>query len=300
MGNWVRLVSRSFAFGLIGGLSASCSLLVIDVDERQCRSTPDCEALGAAFAGATCERGVCVLPSSAGDGGEGAGGAPSDEPQDPLVCKPPKPNESDTVVYSFAPIFLAGTAPSAPEPFRVRACDAFDFDCERPLVGPVEVEPGVPFDFELPKGDAGFAGYFQIENPDTLSGLLFMGRPILEDTIGWNVTMPSRNLVAQLAALTMQDLAPELGLILTVARDCQGEPLADVTVSNSKGGLGYYFISNFPDTSLERTGPQGAAGFANVPILPTSLSGVLPSGQELGPVAVRVKPGFMSFAELFP
>lgn len=292
-------VSGACAFCLGAHLLSGCSLL-IDVDDKQCAVSADCEAFGPAFAGSVCERGVCTFDAAMGTAGEGAGGAADGAPDDLLTCSAPQPNETDTVVYSFAPIFLAGTEPKAPKPFTVKACDQFDFECEQPLAGPIEVEAGVPYPFELPKGSAGFSGFFEIQNPDTMSGLLFMGRPILEDTVGWNVTMPSPNLVAQLGLLTGEDVDPELGLILSVTRDCRAEPLEGVTVSNTKGGLGYYFVMSVPDTSLGKTGPQGAAGFANVPLLPTSLSGVHESGKTLGPVSVRVKPHFISFAELFP
>jgi hypothetical protein len=288
--------SSVLALSLCGGLFGGCSL-AIDVDAQQCSSTSDCEALGPAFAGTVCERNACVSRDAMAAGGEGAGGAPAD---DPLSCAAPEPSDSETVKFSFAPIFLAGTAPADPQPFSIKACDQFDFDCEEPLVGPVDVNAGEPHEFELPKGEAGFNGYFEITNPDTLGGLFFMGRPLLEDTIGWNVTMPSPGLVTLLAATTKEDVDPELGLILTVARDCNAVALEGVAVSNSKGGLGYYFVMNVPDTSLGRTGPQGAAGFANVPLVATSLSGELESGQKLGPVSVRIKPGFISFAELFP
>lgn len=294
----LQFISRAGALLLAGGAISSCSLLV-DVNPLQCGSTPECQTLGPAFAGSRCERGVCVLAEPAVAGG-GAGGAADEAEGDPLVCAAPAPNENETVVYSFAPIFLAGTEPEDPQPFSVKACAQFDFECERPLLGPVEVEAGRAHDFELPKGEAGFNGFFEITNPDTLSGLLFMGRPVVRDTIGWNVTMPSLDLVAQLAALTGEDVDPELGLILTVARDCEASPLEGVTIANSKGGLGYYFVMNVPDTALGKTGPQGAAGFANVPLLPTVVSGTHESGTPLGPVSVRVKPGFLSFAELFP
>mgnify|MGYP001553981857 CR=1 FL=1 len=68
-----------------------------------------------------------------------------------------------------------------------------------------------------------------------------------------------------------------------------------------EGGLGYYFVMNLPNTSLTETKVQGAAGYANVPISTTILTGVHnPSGQMLGPVSVRVKPRTMSFAEIWP
>ncbi|HYP88722.1 MAG TPA: hypothetical protein VEQ59_11225 [Polyangiaceae bacterium] len=292
------MTARALIFVGLGTLLGSCSL-IIDVDGKQCSADQDCAALGSAFAGSVCERNVCV-PSAEPAAGEGAGGSPELPVEDPLVCRAPEPSATETVTFSFAPIFLAGTEPKDPQPFSVKACDQFDFDCEAPIVGPVDVAAGERYDFALPKGAAGFSGYFEITNPDTLSGLFFMGRPIVEDTVGWNVTMPSPNLVAQLALLTGEEVDPELGLILSVARDCSSQPLAGVTVTNTKGGLGYYFVMSVPDTSLGKTGPQGAFGFANVPLLPTSLSGVHESGKELGPVSVRVKPHFISFAEIFP
>jgi hypothetical protein len=288
----------ALTFALVASLLGSCSL-TIDVDDPQCDSTQDCEALGPAFAGSVCERNACVLQSPAAAGGDGAGGR-AEMPADPLQCQPPEPSSSPTVKFSFAPVFLTGTEPDDAQPFSVKACDQFDFDCEEPLVGPVEVNAGEPYEFELPRGTAGFSGYFEITNPDTLSGMFFMGRPIVGDTAGWNVTMPSPTLVDQLALLTGEEVDPELGLILTVARDCEAAPLQDVSVTSSKGGLGYYFVMNVPDTALGKTGPQGAAGFANVPLSSTSLSGVHASGHALGPVAVRVKPHFISFVELFP
>jgi hypothetical protein len=88
--------------------------------------------------------------------------------------------------------------------------------------------------------------------------------------------------------------------VLTVARDCNGGPLADVTVENSEGGLGYYFVTSLPSTTLTKTSIQGAAGFANVPIGTTILSGVHDSGTKLGPSSVRLKAGYISLVEIWP
>jgi hypothetical protein len=112
--------------------------------------------------------------------------------------------------------------------------------------------------------------------------------------------MPTPQVVYQLALATGETIDPELGFILSTSRDCAGTLLADVTFSNSKGGLGYYFVMNLPNTELTATGPQGAAGFANVPISTTVLSGVHTSGAKLGPVSLRVKPNTLSFAEIWP
>jgi hypothetical protein len=279
-----------FPLGITASL-ASCSVL-IDVDGKQCKVDADCAGIGPE--GSVCEQSLCVVSSLGGEAGSsGVGGSGGED--DPLSCMGRQASDAPTVKYSFAPIFA--NAPKDPQPFSIRACGQLDLDCDNPLVGPVEVTAGEPRDFELPRG---FAGFFEISNPDTLPGLLFLGRPVIEDTVGWNVTMPDEGLVVQLALATQQQVDPELGIVLSVARDCSAAPLSGVTFDNSEGGLGFYIIGNLPNTTITETGPQGAAGYVNVPISTTILSGTHASGTKLGPVSVRVKPGYISLAEIFP
>jgi hypothetical protein len=287
------MVTRLLFLSSIALVVSSCSLL-IEVDAPQCTKDEDCALLGAAFAGTVCEHALCV-PNADTAGGQ-AGGS-SDAPADPLTCTAVERSAEPTVKYSFAPVFAPGAEPAEPKPFSIKACATLDLTCEHPVFGPLDVNAGEPRDFEVKPG---FAGYFEITNPDTIDGLLFLGRTVDTDTVGWNVTMPTPEVVKQLAFATGEAVDPELGLILSVARDCEGRPLEHVTYSNSRGGLGYYFVMNLPDASLTETGPQGAAGYANVPITTTILTGELPSGKTLGPVSVRLKPNTLSFAELWP
>lgn len=273
-------------------LAAACSVL-IDVDAKQCKVDADCARLTGAPADAVCVQSVCVAKvddSTAGAAGMSGGG-------DPLLCEERETSKEETVTYSFAPIFAPGGEPENPQPFSIKACEQLDLTCEHPVYGPIDVNVGEPQPFIVPTG---FNGYFEITNPDTLGGLMFMGRPVIEDTVGWNITMPTPLLVVTLSSVTGEDVDPMKGLILTVARDCAGLALADVTVHNTKGGLGYYFLNFLPDTNLTKTSAQGAAGWANVPITTTILSGTHVSGKELGPVSIRTRAGFMSFAELWP
>ena len=287
------MVTRFLILSSIALVLASCSVL-IDVEGKQCASNDECVALGAAFAGSVCERNICVKPTDTA-GGEAGGG--SDMPPDPLLCTPIELSLEPTVKYTFAPVFAPDSTPPDPQPFTIKACGQFDFDCANPVFGPLEVNAGEPQDFLVKPG---FAGYFEIKNRDTLDGLVFLGRPVNQDTLGWAVTMPTPQTVAGLALVTGEKIDDELGFILSVARDCAGLPLEHVTFDSSKPGLGYYFVMNLPNTELTETGPQGAAGFANVPISTTVLSGVHTSGKTLGPVSVRVKPHTLSFAEIWP
>lgn len=279
--------------GLAGGGSSGCSVLV-DVAGKQCESDGDCAPFADRAASVVCRQNLCVDAGAPGDGGTAGMSA-----DDPLSCEPPEAATSPTVKYSFAPIFAQ--QPDEPKPFSVQACEQLDIDCEHPVFGPLEVNAGEAQDFEVPPG---FAGYFAITNPDTLDGLLFMGRPILVDTVGWNVTMPTPQVVAQLAFATGKQVDPELGIILSVARDCNAVALEGVSYANSVMStpdlLAYYFVNSLPDTGLTKTGPQGAAGYANVPIGTAVLSGTHESGTALGPVSVRVRPHSISFGEIFP
>jgi hypothetical protein len=283
-------------------LAVGCSVL-IDVDAKQCKTNADCASLATAGTSLECRQNLCVaVEANQGDGG--AAGASS---SDPLVCEPIELSTEPTVKYSFAPIFV--DPPADPKPFSIKACLQLDLTCERPVFGPIDVNAGEPQDFEVAPG---FTGYFEISNPDTVDGLLFLGRPVQKDTVGWNVSMPSPDVVTQLAFATGKVVDPELGLILSVARDCNAVALEGVTFSNSEENngpppddgkpplLGYYFVNSLPNTTLTKTGPQGAAGYANVRTGTAVLSGTTDSGTALGPLSVRVKPKTLSFGEIFP
>jgi hypothetical protein len=288
------MVTRFLILSSIALVLASCSVL-IDVEGKQCESNDDCVALGAAFAGSVCAQNICVMPTDTAGGEAGAG---SGVPPDPLMCMARELSTEEKVKYTFAPVYAPGAEPKEPKPFVIKACGQLDLSCENPVSGPFEVNAGEPQEFLVKPG---FAGYFEITNPDTIDGLLFLGRPVVQDTVGWGVTIPSPQVVAGLALATGEEVKPELGIVLAVARDCDGNALEHVTFSNSKGGLHYYFVMALPNTELTETGPQGATGYANVPISTTILTGIHnPSGHMLGPVSVRLKPNTVSFAEIWP
>lgn len=273
--------------------TAGCSVL-IDVDSKQCEVDADCAARG--FESAVCASNLCIAqapPDTTSGGGGGAGGDDSGS-DDPLVCTI-EPSSEATVKFSFAPLFAV--PPEQPQPFSIKACLSLDPDCQSPVFGPIDVNAGEPQDFILPKM---FNGYFEISNPDTRTGLFFMGRPLATDTLGWNVTVPNDQTIAALALAGGEAVDPELGVIIAVARDCVLRPLEGAMFENSEGGLRFYFYQTTPDPKATKTGPQGAVGFANVPIGTTTLSVLTENGTELTPVLVRLKPGFVSFTEVFP
>jgi hypothetical protein len=291
------MATRSFIVLSIVATTASCSVL-IDVDGKQCEVSQDCAARG--FVNAECRDNLCVLPDATtvgGAGGEPGGGSEAGaQNSTPLMCETIVPTPGTTVKYTFAPLFAS--PPEEPTPFSIKACQQFDLNCENPLFGPIDVDAGVPRDFEVP---AGFIGYFDITNAVTLHGLFFMGRAINVDTMGWPVRMPDAQTVKNLGFFAQQEVNPDLGIVLSVARDCDQAPLQDVTFSSSAGGDVFYIVNDLPNVNTTKTGPQGAAGFVNVPIGTSVLNVMTEAGQELKPVTVRLPgPNTISFVEVFP
>jgi hypothetical protein len=262
----------------------SCSL-VVDSDTPQCDTDLDCASRGEQFASAVCERKLCVAPASAVDG-EG------------LQCKAPANNGLATVKYSFAiQLPVSGQAGPA-ESFRVQACQQLDVDCQHPVAGPFEVPAGSMNDFSLPQG---FSGFFQIGSDGTLPALYFLPRPIVADTIGWNPTVISQDVLAQLAAAAGVSLDATSGVVIASVRDCAGAPVEGAMVSASHDQpIRFYIVNNLPVLSAIETSAQGAVGFVNVPATTIAVNGVSRSGRAFAPVSVRVKPGSLSLVEIRP
>jgi hypothetical protein len=272
------------------GLVSGCSTL-LDVKSAQCEVDVDCERLGAQFTGTSCVAGLCISPEN-GDGGS-AGAAPS-----PFECIDPQPVEGDTITYTFTVKYA--TPPKEPVPSIMKACERLDALCNAPVAVAEDVVAGELVDLQLP---VGFAGYFQIENPLTLSALHFLGRPLLEDTRGWDLTIADDTTVAGLGIATGTDIDPEQGAMIVIARDCDALPLESAMFSNTAGGVQFYIVNNFPTPQATATTEQGSGGFVNVPIGTAIVSASHESGAELTATSAVVRPlgeGWVSYLEIFP
>lgn len=279
------MTKRSFIILGLAAAAIGCSVL-IEVDDKQCDADADCAARGPAFAAAVCRKNLCVATDVGGDAGASG---------NPLLCEAPAPNDAPTVKFTFAPGFAV--PPTDPKPFSVSACLSLDPNCDNPVFGPIDVNALEPQDFEVPKN---FNGFFQIENPDTRTGLYFMGRPLAEDTLGWAVSLPNDGTITALGVAAGEQVDLALGVMIAVARDCKASPLEGATFEDKDPGLRFYFYQTTPDANATETGPQGAVGYANLPLGQTTLSAKAADGTELTPVVVRLKADHVSFAEVFP
>lgn len=267
---------------LIAAALAGCTFLV-DADTPQCESDADCAARGVGFAGAVCERRLCVVSAARGED---------------LECEAPSSSGLATVNYSFAIQLPTSGDSGAATLFRVQGCQQLDVDCQAPVAGPFDVAAGTLYDFPLPQG---FSGFFQITSDETLPAMYFVPRPVVADTVGWSPTVISKEVLAQLAAAAGTSLDSASGVVIASIRDCEGTPIEGATVTaTEKQALRYYIVNNLPVLSATETSTQGAVGFARVPASTIALNGVSRSGRTFAPVSVRVKSGSLSLVEIRP
>ncbi len=178
-----------------------------------------------------------------------------------LGCQEAPDSDNDTVVLSFDIEFL--TKPSNPKPTVVRVCGGpADFQCESPIGDPLSVVYGEVAAVTVPTG---YQGVLEVKNPDALPALYYLGRPITDDTHGYDLTLATPSTAALLGLATGQDVDSKLGILVITTRDCARQPLSDVQVtSDFTGAIQFYFQDKTPLPSLMATNAEGAAGYANV------------------------------------
>lgn len=273
-----RKVSLLTLLGL-AACTLSCSV-VIDTKKKQCSVDADCTSLGTAFADTVCDpdQSVCV---------PGVKGA--------LGCDEAPETDGD-VTLSFDIGFL--NAPADPKPTVVRVCDSStDFLCMSPRGKPITVPFGETAQIPVPSG---YQGILEVKNPDGLPALYFLGRPINQDTHGYDLTLSTPATATLLGLVTQQDVDPDLGIVIITTRDCAREPLSDVAVSGDfTDAIQFYFQNRTPVPSLMATTAEGASGYANVPERVVTISGVH-DGRPLTPSVGYARGGWVTYMELFP
>lgn len=263
-------------FVALSASSLSCSVL-IETKTTQCSVDTDCPSLGAAFANAICRNNLCVEKASG-----------------PLGCVEPTRSSEPQVTLSFNVSFAA--PPAQPHPFTIKGCAHLDLECSAPVAGPLEVPYGQRAELKVPTG---FDGVLEIQNPDGLPALEFLGRPIMQDTHGYDLVLVTPATVQLLLKLTQQEYDPNGGVLVVTTRDCDRQPLAGVQVMNSLGGVGFYFQQMLPQKTLTETTTEGSAGFVNVPTGVVSVSATL-AGRPLTANSASSRGGWVSYVEVFP
>jgi hypothetical protein len=266
----------------VAASTMSCSV-IIDTKTKQCSADADCSSLGAAFTDTMCDatQNICVAYV------KGA-----------LGCQEAAKSSSATVTLSFGIGFL--TEPQAPKDTVIRVCGgSADYQCDAPIGDPLTVKYGVVAEVPVPPG---YQGVIEVKNPDALPSLYYLGRPIMQDTHGYDLTLTTPGTATLLGIATHHpEVDPALGGILVITtRDCDRQPLADVALSSDfDGAIQFYFQNRTPQPSLMATTAEGAAGYADVPEGFVSIGGTR-DGRPLTGSAGYARAGWVTYMELFP
>ena len=278
-----KLLQRFALLLALAACSLSCSVL-IDTKKQQCVTDQDCANLGEKFTDSICLNSVCTASPDAGPTG----------PLEPLGCVEPAMSDQPRVALTFNVAFTA--PPMDLQPFAIKACGPIDYNCDSPLAS-VMVDNGENATLQVPTG---FQGFLQITNPGGVDSLVFLGRPIVQDTHGYDLTIATQATVQGLGFATKTTIDPNLGIFVVTTRDCDRQPLSGVVVTtDQEGPTGFYFQNMSPLKSLPATTSEGAAGFVNVPTVVVSVSAVY-NGRKMTSNSALSRPGGITYVEIFP
>lgn len=299
---WARQCFGSFAVGACGVASLGIALIgcpvIANLDEFETR---DGTIPADASADAPAESNL-VADSAVAEPG-------------PFECgdKPADGTGPQRVTVQLVSMF-GGLRPDV----GVRLCGVEDFPCSAPVPltrhQPTDSGPG----FVSPEGgvieadvSTGFAGYFEIKSRGYVPTFRqFAGRV---PGIAWDggATVPGFMYQYLLDPKALSPMlgkpfdAPwdgsQFGLIVLVARDCQGKPIPEVTfVSDALAGTRVFY--DFPEVKfgLTATSARGEGGFFDVPPGSYQISVVDKRGNAIGSMSARVVQGAATFVDILP
>ena len=275
----------AFAVALLA-TGGACSL-VVDTDNAQCQQAADCAALG--FPDSECIDSLCV----AADSTFACRSAPFPEPA------------AETVDFSLKVVTLVGQMPY--EGITVQACPNLDATCANPIAETTTDAAG-DFSLELQEG---FRGHLFLPPPKNdpelapLKAHIFpppSNDPSVPVRAGLVVT--TLTVVGGLAQLAGATLEGGTGHLFFTAIDCEGLPLAGVTVTPSTQTAGtmvaYMGASGQPDLSLVGTGSTGQGAIVNVPDGFVTIRGVHETEGLLFEQSVLVAPDTITSVPIVP
>lgn len=181
---------------------------------------------------------------------------------------------------------------------QVRACALTDVSCANPLTDMLGVNEQGRVDVPLFQN---FTGYLEITSDELVPQLFYVNAPL----------QPRTQPDFPLAMVSIASLGPLLqllgaveantGIIAIRTFDCQGVTANGVSLtSNNDQARPWYFVDGLPSSTESETGPEGLAGFINVPPGLNVVRAEGADGTDLGPQSMVVRPGWMSSMYLRP
>ncbi len=329
---WVATLAFAIA---VPATVASCSVLFSTND--QCVTDQDCTGRGAAFEGTQCVANVCVKTTQVLDaGGVDAKADVAKEaeagPADPFACgllPPPDPDFTKPVQATIRYIDFSSGKPATR--IDVRLCASTDPLCTnaRTTIRVTDAGTDAASGSGVDAGDAGggsgwivpaddgtivatvergFEGFFEVRSSVYAPTLRFTSPPLRNDVTAFDQILLRG---AEIAFLADQATGRSgsydpttRGLVFTLARDCNQQPLANVrftTTSADPMQFGFYIVNTSPSITETKTDGTGRGGFANLPPgLHTFTAEFADTGKRIGSTRALVRAGTNTTVSILP
>ena len=203
------------------------------------------------------------------------------------------------VIYSLQMVDLSSGA--IYRSIQVRACALTDVDCNNPLTDWLSVNEQGRVDVPLFQN---FTGYLEIDSSlgEIVPQLFFFTEPLQPRAEPeFPLAMVAVTNLPPLVQLLGVEPQPTSGMIALRVFDCGGKTAAGVSLSTPSGAVPWYFVGGLPSGTQTETGPEGLAGFLDVPPGVAVFDAVTEDGTVLGGLqSVVIRSGYMSSMYLKP
>ena len=209
---------------------------------------------------------------------------------------------ADTVRYSVRVVDFVSGMPR--QDLKAKACRSRDLRCEDPVATFVDTKQTGQVQLELPNG---FLGFLELTS-DAVDTLLYVTKPIVEDTNDRDITVPTLETIDLLASLLEYTWDMEKGLVVLEVLDCSEQPQSGIHFECHAGGDGFYMVNGIPFKSEQMTmfdpmNNTAEGGFINVPPGLAQFSaqlGIEADAMQLGTLKVQIRPRTLTIIEVHP
>jgi hypothetical protein len=266
---------------------AACSVALAP-DDDQCEVDADCAARGGAFAGSVCVERLCQPAESVDPRWSCLGNV-----------TPSEPEVGQTHTYTVPIVEINSQMP--PDGLMVSVCPLLDTNCSAPIASGLVPDLMGRVSFVV---DSGFDGYLDITATDIVPANVFLGKPVVADTVGEPVLLVTSDDFNNLAAVAGFAIDPLRGHAFLQTLDCNGDRAAGVSVSidvADASTAGFFRVDMLPDPNATSSDADGSGGFINVPAGFATLEGTLEESDErIGVNRIVVRVGTVAYVPIFP
>jgi hypothetical protein len=153
----------------------------------------------------------------------------------------------------------------------------------------------------------GFVGFLELTS-DAVDTLLYVSKPIVENTRERDITVPTLDTINLLANLLEYTWDMDKGLVVLEVLDCSENPQSGIHFDCHAGGDGFYMVDGIPFktehmTMFDAADNTAEGGFINVPpgfVQFSAQVGIDPDATRLGSMKVQIRARTLTIIELHP